>query len=127
MLSLHFMLAKSSKNFSARGSVLVVSKKPDAKRWNFLWNFRGAKTVELTVEIPREIPQNQNLVTFCGISTERTTETKPWNFHRKLHGFVSVGLSVEIPRFSLKGTFPGNLTGNSTVLSRASWMLPQFF
>ena len=34
----------------------ALTKKPDTKRWNFLWNFHREKTVELFVEIPLEIP-----------------------------------------------------------------------
>ena len=40
-----------------------------------------------------------------------------WKFHRRFHGFVSVIFPAEIPRFSLCGTFCGDSTGNSTVLS----------
>ena len=58
-----------------------------------------------SVEIPREITQNQNRGTFRGISTEISTVLILWNFKRKFHGFLSVEFSV------------GNSTRNSTDLS----------
>ena len=91
----------------------AVSKKPDKKRWNFLWNFHRDQTVELSVDFSRKVPHRPNRGTLCGISTECSTETKSWNFlwkfHRKFHGSVSVELSVEfsqkVLRFFLSGKF----------------------
>ena len=65
---------------------MAVSKKPEKRGnfpWNFLWNFhrkfRRDQILELSdeIEIPREIPQNQNRGTFCGNSTGLFTESKP--------------------------------------------------
>ena len=58
------------------------------------------KTVELSVEIPWENPQNQNR----GISTKSSTET-------------SVEISVEFPQKQNRGTSRGISTENFTVLS----------
>ena len=77
-------------------ALIVISKKPDTKRRNFLilWNF-----------------QRQNR------STESSTGAKPWNFLWKFDRNKAVELSVEfpwkVPRGLNRGTFCGNSTGNS--------------
>ena len=63
------------------GSIQAARHKTEG---TFLWNFHRDKTVELSVEFPRKVPQRLNRGTFCGNSTESSTGTKPWDFHWKL-------------------------------------------
>ena len=53
----------------------ALSKKPYTIRWNFLWNFHRDQTVELSVQLPRKVPQELNRGTFCVNSTESSTGT----------------------------------------------------
>ena len=117
------------------GTVCGISS--ETKLWNFPWNFHRNfhrdKTVEFSVEIPKEalqrqiclvsspaqrtdcpveIPQKVPQFCFRGISCGIST--------KKFHEFVSVEHSLEfsreIPRFCLSGILHGNSKESSMVL-----------